>query len=744
MRGGRIKRRLNNRCLGSIAAASALWIGLFTVSAPQPARAVTLATGITAGGAHTCVVTSEGSAKCWGWNYYGQLGVGTDTGPEICGWGSETYPIGCSTVPAAVSGLGSGVSEISSGYADACALMNAGTVKCWGYNAGGQLGNGTDTGPEGCGQFPTPCSTTPVNVSGLTGVTEIASGWNHTCAITSTGGIKCWGASGNGQIGDGTADDRSAPVDVDLPNGVTATSIAAGAEDTCALTSTGEMLCWGSNRSGQLGIGTDEGPEECEPTENACSTTPVAVQLPIGATPTEIAIGEEFACVLTSTGDIMCWGFNSDGQLGDGTEDDSSVPVAVDLPNGVTATAISAFAFHVCVVTSTGGAECWGDNASGQLGDGTTNDSSVPVAVNGLGAEVTAIAPGWDHTCALTSIGGLECWGFNRNGPLGTGDTKSSRKPMPVKGLTGARTLSVSVAGAGSGAITSMPAGINCGAGHTSCSAAFAAGSTVQLHANAEPGSAFSKFSESCTGTTCTVTMGPEQAVVATFALPPSASIATPEGGQTYMLGEAVPTKFFCSEGASGPGLISCVDSRGVKTASGGLGKLDTSTVGFHAYTVTAVSQDGLARSASVGYRVTAGSEPPGPQPEPQSPEPKPSPLNISIRSGSALIAQGRSKISLGCDGGAPTSVCRGRLTLTIRPNVKRRSRQAPSEGLIVTGPRFAIPTGKSKLLGVRLPDNALALLRRASHRSLRAKAIATLHGGPTSSRAIALRLAKD
>lgn len=744
MRGGRIKRGGKNRFLGSIGVACVLSFGLLTVSVPQPARAVTLATGINSGAAHSCAITSEGSAKCWGWNYYGQLGLGTDTGPEICEFASEEYPIGCSTVPALVTGLSVGVSAISSGYADTCALMSAGTVKCWGYNAGGQLGNGDNTGPEGCGQFPLPCSTTPVNVSGLTGVSEIASGWNHTCAITSSGGIKCWGASGNGQLGDGTAHDRSAPVDVDLPNGVTATSIAAGSENTCAITSTNELLCWGSNRFGQLGLGTDEGPEECEPTENACSTIPVAVPLPVGVTPIEIAMGEEFTCVLTGTGGVMCWGFNSDGRLGDGTEDDSSTPVAVALPNGVTATAISAFATHVCVLTSTGDAECWGENGSGQLGDGTTNDSSVPVAVNGLRAEATAIAAGWDQTCALTSIGGVECWGSNRLGNLGTGDRQSSKLPRPAKGLSGARTLSVSVTGAGSGTVTSTPSGINCGAGHTSCSAEFAAGSTVQLHASAEPGSAFSKFSEGCTGTTCAMTMSSDKAAVVTFALPPSASIATPEGGQTYALGAAVPTSFSCSEGASGPGLISCNDSRGVKTASGGPGKLDTSTVGFHAYTVTATSQDGLARSASVGYRVTADPEAPGPQPQPHSPEPKPSPLGISIRSGSALVAQGQAKISLSCDGGAPTSVCRGHLTLTIRPSVGRRGRRMPTKILTVAVSRFAIPTGKDKVLSIRMPHAALALLERAPTNSLRAKAIAALHGGSTTGRAISLRLAKN
>lgn len=719
---------------------------MLLLAAPQRADAVTLATGINAGAAHSCAVTNGGGAKCWGWNYYGQLGVGTDTGPEICGFSGQEYPIGCSTVPTPVSGLGSGVKEMSSGYARTCALMSAGTVKCWGYNGGGQLGNGTSTGPEGCGQVPLPCSTTPVDVSGLTDVTAIASGWNHTCAITISGGIKCWGASGFGQLGDGTANDRVTPVDVDLPNGATVTTIAAGAQNTCAITDGNELLCWGSNRFGQLGLGTEQGPEECEQTENACSTIPVAVPLPVGVTPVEVAIGEEFICVLTSTGGAMCWGLNSDGQLGDGTENDSSVPVSVDLPDDVIATAISAFAYHVCVLTSTGGAECWGDNISGQLGDGTSNTSPVPVAVNGLRDAVTAISAGWDQTCALTSIGGVECWGLNRNGTLGTGDIQSSKKPRLVKGLTGARTLSVSVEGAGSGTVTSTPSGINCGDGHATCSAAFAAGSTVQLHATAEQGSALSEFSDSCTGTTCAVTMSSDKGAVATFALPPSASIAIPKGGQTYLLGEAVPTGFSCSEGPSGPGLLSCNDSEGVKTVSGGPGKLNTSTVGFHAYTVTAVSQDGLARSASVGYRVIAVPGPSLPQPEPQPPAPKPEPppLKISVPSRMALVSQGQAKISLSCDGGAPGAVCRGRLKLTIRASGKRRGRRAPSKNLAVAGPRFAIPTGKKQLLRVELSGAMLALLERGPRSGLQAKLIATLLGGRSSGRTIFLHLVKD
>jgi alpha-tubulin suppressor-like RCC1 family protein len=729
--------------LGSIAAVSALWIGLFAVSAPQTARAVTLATGITAGGAHTCAVTDTGSAKCWGWNYYGQLGVGTDEGPQVCALAADEYPIACSTVPVTVSGLSSGIKAIDAGYAHTCALTTTGGVKCWGYNAGGQLGNGTDSGPDECGQFPVPCSLTPVAVNGLdSGVTAIAVGWNHGCALMSTGGIECWGANSFGQLGDGTTTDRSSPVAVELPDGVTATAIAAGGHHTCAVTSTGGIECWGMNRFGQLGNGTDTGPQKCGEDEDPCSKTPVSVQLPDGVTATSIAIGDESTCALDSAGGVQCWGFNDAGQLGDGTTTDSTIPVTVQLPGGVTATAIYGSAYHFCAVTSGGGVECWGYDISGLLGDGTTNDSSIPVTVSGLASGATAIAAGDTHTCAMTDIGGVECWGDNHLGSLGTGDKQFHRTPTPVKGLSGARTLSVSVDGAGSGAITSSPSGINCGAGHTSCSASFEASSTIQLHASAEPGSAFSKFSgEGCGkgGSACAVTMGSDRSASATFALPPTALIAAPAGGRTYALGETVPTSFSCTENASGPGLLSCNDSNSVKTASGGAGKLNTSTVGFHAYTVTAVSRDRLAGSASIGYRVVSPSMPEPPEPEP----PTPSASSIAIRSGSALIAQGRTKVRLSCTGGTAASVCRGRLSLVSRTPLGRRFRLTSYKGTVLANARYAIPTGESRFVGLRLRKALLPLMERAGRLELRATAIATEESARAASRAVVLRLAK-
>jgi alpha-tubulin suppressor-like RCC1 family protein len=370
-----------------------------TTARSTPVAVSGLASGVTAiaaGGFHTCARTSSGGVRCWGYNFFGQLGDGTTT---------------TRSTPVAVSGLVSGVTAIAAGYEHTCALMSSGGVRCWGRNKDGQLGDGTTT-----------TRSTPVAVSGLvSGVTAIAAGYEHTCALTSSGGVWCWGANWSGQLGDGSYTDSSTPVAVSgLPSEVT--SIATGGFHTCALTGSGGVWCWGRNSSGQLGDGTttDRG-------------TPVAVSgLPSEVT--AIASGGVHTCALTSSGGVWCWGRNSSGQLGDGTTTARSTPVAVSgLPSGVMA--IAAGDLHTCARTSSGGVWCWGANSSGQLGDGTTTARSTPVAVSGLPSGVTAIAAGSFHTCALTSSGGVWCWGANWSGQLGDGTTTARSTPVAVSGL---------------------------------------------------------------------------------------------------------------------------------------------------------------------------------------------------------------------------------------------------------------------------------------------------------------------
>jgi hypothetical protein len=259
-------------------------------------------------------------------------------------------------------------------------------VQCWGDNSAGELGDGSSTGDSG-----PQSSTTPVPVSGLSGVTAIS-------------------AQGIGGVGPGFA---------------------------CAVLSSGSVECWGDNSEGELGDGTSTGPQTC-PDGYACSTTPVAVSGLSGAT--AISAGGYFACALLS-GTMQCWGYNGDGQFGNGTTTSSSTPVVASSLSGVTA--ISAGASSACALLSGGTVQCWGNNENGELGNGTTTSSDTPVSVSGLSA-VTAISASQYVACALLSGGTVQCWGWNTDyGGLGNGTTTSSSTPVAVSGLSGVTAISV-------------------------------------------------------------------------------------------------------------------------------------------------------------------------------------------------------------------------------------------------------------------------------------------------------------
>jgi alpha-tubulin suppressor-like RCC1 family protein len=314
---------------------------------------------VAAGDSETCVLLAGGTVACWGENEVGQLGDGTTTGPELC---SGSVP--CSTTPVVVSGV-SGAAAVATNGADACAVLSSGAVECWGNNLDGELGNGTVASANTGG------SSVPTMVSGLTRATAVAVGGNgYACALLLDGAVECWGYNARGQLGNGSTTDSTTPVPVADVTG--AVAIAAGEYHTCALMADGTVACWGDNLYGELGLGTSSGPQACV-SGDPCATTPVKVPNLSGVT--AIAAGDDDTCALLSDGTVRCWGFNLDGDLGhgkagDGTTMPSSTPVVVSGLSG--ASAIAMAEDTACALVSSGDVVCWGGNEGGQLGSPIT------------------------------------------------------------------------------------------------------------------------------------------------------------------------------------------------------------------------------------------------------------------------------------------------------------------------------------------------------------------------------------
>lgn len=314
---------------------------------PLDATAFTSASLVSVGDQHTCVLTGAGGVECVGFNGFGGLGNGTKVD---------------SLMAVKVVGLSAGAISVSAGDAFTCAVNSTGGAQCWGRGINGQLGNGSFAD-----------SSSPVDVQGLTsGVASVSAHFAFACALTTAGGAKCWGDGTFGKLGRGAAAPGATPADVvGLTSGVV--SISTGNQHACAVTSTGGVKCWGYNGHGQLGNGA-------MPT-NANAPVDV-VGLTSGVV--SVSAGEEHTCAVTTTGTVKCWGSNAKGQLGNGAIGGvSDVPVSVSGLTGVSKVVMGYY--HSCALTTAGAVKCWGSNSyGGELGNNDTKDSAVPVSVLGL------------------------------------------------------------------------------------------------------------------------------------------------------------------------------------------------------------------------------------------------------------------------------------------------------------------------------------------------------------------------
>jgi alpha-tubulin suppressor-like RCC1 family protein len=352
---------------------------------------------LSAGGFHTCALLADGRVACWGDSFGGVDG------------GTRRF-----TPPVEVPGL-TGVAAIASGEEQACALTFDGRVACWGWYTG-------VLGPES--------SPTPAFMARLKDVKDISAGgfqelgqvFVHTCALLSNGLVDCWGDDWMGQVGNGSFLSNSPVFMVGLPG---VAEISAGGWHTCALLWNGTVECWGYNAEGQLGVDPTVDSNTCSsPAENggpiSCSRTPVRVS---GVTDAiALSAGGDHTCVLRSDGTVLCWG----DTVGDGAMIASvpsirlnaiATPVAV--PGLVDAIAIAAGGSFTCALRSDGTVVCWGNNTDGQLGDGTTTSRPTARPVTGLSG-VVAISAGTAHTCALTFDGRVACWGADGDEELGS------------------------------------------------------------------------------------------------------------------------------------------------------------------------------------------------------------------------------------------------------------------------------------------------------------------------------------
>lgn len=404
-------------------AGAVVWTGAAPAAAGDSAGAVAggrrgAAASLSAGAEHTCALLNNQTISCWGSDSSGQIGNGVQAGDPQPYQTPQNTPLP----------MGRTGKAIATGGVNSCVLLDNNTESCWGLDTSGQVGDGpTNNNLSG----PTAIVATPETV------VSAAVNLDYACSLFASGSVRCWGSDDDGQLGNGGADVGVDGADVDtasnapvlaFPAGRTASAVTTGRSHACALLDTAQISCWGSNSDGEVGNGAPS---------SAVTAPSAALALPAGRTAEAVSAGGAHTCALLDNGDVSCWGNDSDGQLGNVASGDVVQPPArISLPTA--AVAVATGLAHSCAVLTDDRLYCWGDNSSGQVGNGSSADAPTPVQVT-IGG-VQAVALGDNHTCALLNDGKVTCWGSDSQGQLGNGPgvgSVSAPTGVPIAGVLG-------------------------------------------------------------------------------------------------------------------------------------------------------------------------------------------------------------------------------------------------------------------------------------------------------------------